>query len=66
MESMLEIPSAHVVSFEPAIQVALDADCRIQVRLGLETRTTAYHVRHGGVSRGTIERLLTARRLREF
>ena len=66
MEGLLEIPSANVVSYEPAIQLALDADCRIQVRLGLETRTTAYHVRTGEFPEEQLSVYLTARRYGSF
>jgi len=34
-----------VISHEPAIQFALELDMRMQVRVSVETRTTAYHVR---------------------
>jgi hypothetical protein len=66
LESLLEMPSAHVVSFEPAIQLALDNDCRIQVRLGLETRTSAYHVRTGEFPEDQLSVYLTARRYGSF
>lgn len=44
-ERMLEMPGAQIVSYEPSFQIALDDDCRVQIRVSLETRTTAYHVR---------------------
>jgi hypothetical protein len=66
LESLLGLPSAHVVSYEPAIQLALDADCRVQVRLGLETRTSAYHVRTGEFPEEQLSVYLTARRYGGF
>jgi hypothetical protein len=42
---MLEMPGATILGVEPAIQFALDEDCRTQCRLSVEARTTAYHVR---------------------
>lgn len=44
-EKMLEMPGATLLGVEPAIQFALDDDCRTQCRLSVEARTTAYHVR---------------------
>jgi len=44
-ERSLEIPSAQVVHYEPAITLALDRDCRLQCRISVETRTNDYHVR---------------------
>lgn len=44
-ERLLEIPGASVVSYEPAIQLSFDEDCKIQCRISIETRTTAYHLR---------------------
>lgn len=61
-ERMLEIPGATVISSEPALQLALDADCRTQVRLSVETRTTAYHVRMGDYPEEQLSVYLTARR----
>jgi len=50
------------VSYEPAIQLALGRDCRIQVRVGVETRTNAYHVRTGEFPEEQISVYLAARR----
>lgn len=44
-EKMLELPGANILANEPAIQFALDEDCRTQCRLTVEPRTTAYQVR---------------------
>src|SRR5262249_55516414 len=40
-----EVPGATVVHNEPSIQLALDDECRVQVRLSFESRTSAYHIR---------------------
>lgn len=61
-ERMTEIPGASVISNEPSIQLALDADCRLQSRLSIETRTTAYHVRTGEYPEEQLSVYLTARR----
>lgn len=44
-ERMTEIPGASVLACDPAIQFALDEDCRTQCRLSIESRTSAYHLR---------------------
>jgi len=47
LEKFLSIPQARVISHEPAIQFALDEDCKTQCRVSFETRTTAFHVKTG-------------------
>jgi hypothetical protein len=61
-ERMLDIPGATVICSEPALQLALDTDCRTQCRLSVETRTTAYHVRMGDYPEEQLSVYLTARR----
>ncbi|MCA9265186.1 MAG: hypothetical protein KDA60_15100, partial [Planctomycetales bacterium] len=61
-EGMLEMPGATTVSYEPTLQFALDEDCRTQIRMSLETRTSAYHVRTGDFPEEQISVYLTARR----
>lgn len=45
MESLLDIPGARILNFEPSITLSLEDDCRRQCRLMIETRTNAYQVR---------------------
>jgi len=40
----------------------LDSDCRVQTRLSIETRTTAYHVRTGDYPEEQLSVYLTTRR----
>ena len=47
VESMLDIPNARTLNFEPSITVSLEEACRKQARLLIETRTNAYQVRRG-------------------
>jgi len=47
LEKCLSLPNSRMISLEPAIQFALDEDCKTQCRVSFETRTTAYHVRTG-------------------
>jgi hypothetical protein len=61
-ERMANIPGATVICNEPSIQLALDEDCRIQCRLSIETRTSAYHVRTGEYPEEQLSVYLTARR----
>lgn len=61
-ERLVEIPTASVVSYEPAIQFALDEDCRTQCRISVETRSSAYHVRTGEFPEEQLSVYLTARR----
>ena len=62
LERMLEIPGAMVLGSEPALQLALDEDCRVQCRLSFETRTSAYHVRTGEYPEDQLSVYFTARR----
>ncbi len=65
-ERLMEIPGANVVAFEPSIQVALDDDCRIQCRLSVETRTSAFHVKTGDFPEEQLSVYVTARRYGSF
>ncbi|MCA9076531.1 MAG: hypothetical protein KDA93_16020 [Planctomycetaceae bacterium] len=47
MESLLDIPGARTLNFEPSITLATEEDCRRQCRVMIETRTNAYQVRRG-------------------
>lgn len=62
LERMTDLPGATVIAHEPSIQFALDADCRLQARLSVETRTSAYHVRTGEYPEEQLSVYLTARR----
>ncbi|MBI86288.1 MAG: hypothetical protein CMJ81_24085 [Planctomycetaceae bacterium] len=53
---------ATMISHEPSIQFGLADDCRIQCRLSIETRTSAYHVRVGEFPEEQLSVYLTARR----
>lgn len=61
-EKMAEFSGASVLGHEPSIQLALDDDCRVQCRLSVETRTSAYHVRTGDYPEEQLSVYLTARR----
>ncbi len=61
-EKLLEYPGCRLVSNEPAIQFALDEDCRTQCRLSIESRTSAYHIRTGDFPEEQLSVYLTLRR----
>jgi hypothetical protein len=61
-EKMADIPGAAVLNHEPALQLALDEDCRTQCRLSIETRTNAYNVRMGEFPEDQLSVYLTVRR----
>ncbi len=66
MESLLDLPGASVVAYEPAMQLSLDAECHVQVRFGMESRTTAYHLRTGEFPEDPLSVYLTVRRYGSF
>ena len=47
LESLIQVPAARVLHFQPPMLLALDDACQLQARLSIETRTTAYQVRTG-------------------
>jgi hypothetical protein len=61
-EKLSQIEGATLVGHEPSIQLAFDSDCRTQCRLGVETRTSAYHIRTGEYPEEQLSVFLTARR----
>ncbi|MEZ6097892.1 MAG: hypothetical protein R3E01_02865 [Pirellulaceae bacterium] len=61
-ERLAEHGGATTIAYEPALQIAFDADCRLQCRLSIETRTTAYHVRTGEYPEDQLSVYLTMRR----
>ncbi len=61
MERALEIPGATVINYEPSVTVAMDAECRMQLRISVETRTNAYQVRMGEYPEEQLSVYVTAR-----
>lgn len=62
LEKFFSIPNSKMLSIEPAIQFALDDDCKTQVRVSFESRTTAYHVRTGDFPEEQLSVYLMVRR----
>lgn len=61
LERMIDVPGATVINYEPSVTLALDEDCRTQVRLSIETRTNAYQVRTGEYPEDQLSVYVTAR-----
>ena len=62
LEGVADLAGATTIAYEPSIQFALDEDCRLQCRLSVETRTSAYHVRTGEFPEEQLSVYVTARR----
>ena len=62
MDKIATMPGTAYIAYEPTITLALDEDCRSQCRLGIETRTTPYHIRTGEYQEDQLSVYLTARR----
>lgn len=62
IDGLLRVPGARVINYEPAITLTLDETCRMQARLLIETRTTAYHVRRGEYPEENISVYFTLRK----
>jgi hypothetical protein len=60
-ERLADLPGATVIHHEPSITLALDEECRVQCRLNIETRTSAYQVRTGEYAEEQISVYFTAR-----
>ena len=61
MERIADVPGMSVINYEPSVTVALDEDCRLQVRLSIETRTNAYQIRTGEFPEEQLSVYVTAR-----
>jgi len=62
LEKVLGLADHKLLSHEPALQFALDDDCRTQCRISFESRTSAYEVRTGKYNEDQISVYLTIRR----
>ena len=61
-ERLLEIPGAQMLTYEPTLQFALDAECRMQCRVNVESRTSAYHIRSSDYPEEQLSVYVTIRR----
>jgi hypothetical protein len=61
LDRVADIPGGRVINFEPSLTIALDEDCRVQVRVSTETRTNAFQVRTGEFAEEQMSVYVTAR-----
>jgi hypothetical protein len=61
LESLLQVPDAKVLNYEPALMLALEDGCRLQCRLNIETRTNAFQIRTGQFPEAPISVYFTVR-----
>jgi hypothetical protein len=61
LETLLQLPGARVINFEPSVMMSLDDSCRLQCRLSVETRTNAYQIRTGQFPEAPISVYFTVR-----
>jgi len=61
LERLGDAPGARVINYEPSLTIAIDEDCRIQVRVSTETRTNAFQVRTGEFNEEQLSVYVTAR-----
>ena len=61
LERFAEIPGSRVITCEPSLTLALDEECRTQVRIGMESRTNAFQVRTGDFNEEQLSVYVTAR-----
>ncbi|MFM8284003.1 MAG: hypothetical protein ACKOCW_10665 [Planctomycetaceae bacterium] len=61
LDRVAELPGCRVINYEPSLTVAVDEDCRVQVRVSTETRTNAFQVRTGEFAEEQLSVYVTAR-----
>ena len=61
LESLIQVPAARVLHYQPTMMLALDEGCQLQARLSVETRTNAYQVRTGQFPEAPITVYFTVR-----
>ncbi len=50
-----------MINYEPSVTIAVDAECRLQLRISVEARTNAYQVRMGDFPEEQLSVYVTAR-----
>lgn len=61
MDGLAGTHGSHILNYEPSITIALEESCRLQARLMVETRTSAYQVRKGDFPEDQISVYFTVR-----
>ncbi len=61
LERLAEIDQDRIICYEPALTWAMDPQCRLQCRVSVETRTSAYHIRVNDFPEEQLSVYVTAR-----
>ena len=61
LEGVGEIPGSRLINYEPSLTIAVDEECRTQIRVSTETRTNAFQVRTGEFAEEQLSVYVTAR-----
>ena len=61
LEGLGDVPGSKLINYEPSLTIAVDEDCRTQVRVSTETRTNAFQVRTGEFAEEQLSVYVTAR-----
>lgn len=61
LEGVGDVPGSKLISYEPSLTIAVDEECRTQVRVSTETRTNAFQVRTGEFAEEQLSVYVTAR-----
>lgn len=62
LERLASVSPEPLLGYDPALQFALDADCKTQCRVSFETRSSAYQIRTGDYGEDALSVFLTIRR----
>jgi hypothetical protein len=61
LEGVGDVPGSKLINYEPSLTIAVDEECRTQVRVSTETRTNAFQVRTGEFAEEQVSVYVTAR-----
>ena len=61
LEGVGDIPGSKLINYEPSLTIAVDEECRTQIRVSTETRTNAFQVRTGEFAEEQLSVYVTAR-----
>ena len=61
LEGLGDVPGSKLINYEPSLTIAVDEECRTQVRVSTETRTNAFQVRTGEFAEEQLSVYVTAR-----
>ena len=61
-DGLLNTPASNTIAYEPSIQFAVSEDCKVQCRINVESRTSAFNIRTGVFPEEQLSCYVTARR----